>query len=1666
SVNGTTNLPYSCSPDPVNCATGNLTESVTDLTIQGRGVGLDSSRSYNSLGDSSTGMFGYGWSSSYGAHLSVDPGTADVTVTQGNGSTVVFEPALGGFTSGGFNFATLKQNSDGSYTYVVRQRETSRFSSAGQLLSESDLNGYVTSLAYDSVGRLSTVTDSAGRSLTFAYDGTSPLVSSVTDGAGRVVRYGYDGSGDLTSVTDPLGRQSTYTYDANHDLLTATSPKGGVVTNTYDSQGRVTKQVDAAGLTTTFAYGSGTTTITGPYGSVESETFDTNLELVSRVAGSNSSQPSTWSYSYDPNTLSLASVTDSDSHTMSYTYDAQGDQLTSSDGLQKTKTFQYDGLGDLVKQTDPMGIVSSYVYDAAGNVQSKTLTAVGGSPSLTTTYSYGDAYPGDITKVVDPAGHETDYTYDGYGDVTAVSTHPSSQTADTTTYEYDALGRKVCETSPDATASGVVCAPAGQPPASNTTTWTYDADSEVLSSTDALGHTTSGAYELAPGSDPRCPNVVPGAAYCDSATDAASNTSTTWFDADDRKLAVTSGEGSPAVSTTQFAYNLIPVTPVTESDPCASSVTVNGDAVSYCTTSTDPLGNVTLDYLDAQGRQIEEAQPTTGTTTDTYDAAGNVLTQATAAGTTTYGHDADNRITSLTYSSPAAGYAAAPNVSYLYDADGSRTQMTDGTGTTLYHYDSLERLQTLTNGAGSLVTYGYDSDGETTCLSYPLPGAATCQSSGPPRGLGVVTKTYDGAGELSSVTDWQGNVNNFSYDSDGNLQTTNLANGLTSSANYYADDTTKSISDAPTGSPNSTIASFGYTRNADGQVSAETDTGVPAPTTQSYSYDQITRLASDSTGPYHYNSAGNLTGLPDGTTMNASASSQELLSLAAPITEVGQLSGASSTLGETSAPLPSGIQAYDQILVAVIELNTQTANTPAGYTAVGTYGASGSGSVQVQLFRKTAAGGETSVALSYTSSSVQGPTVVLTAAFRGVDAAQPLDGSSGGSSTTASVTAPSITATLPGDELALFQGASEATNNGFTTPAMSESVTSAATPVAGELATEKLASTGPSGDKVSTWNGVSTSLAAIMVALRPSVTTYGYDTIGDRTSATTPGRPAQSYGYDQLGRMVSSNTSTSYGYNGDGLRTTKTPNGSGAESYTWDVSGSQPLVLADGTTNYLYGPDGLPLEQIQTPNIHLVGTGTGSGAPAQSPISASFSAAAAANDQIVVSVSEDAGESSSIAGYTAVGTWTSGTGEKLQVFRKTAIGGETSLAVSVSASTGDIHDVTVATATYRGVDPYRPVDTSGGLAGPASSNAVTVPGISASQADEQLVLLQGASTTTTAPGVEGTWNISGMSEEVQVGDTILTSAAGIADLALGTSTPPSSVSTFVQALPTATALNVAGALVILQPVQPEYYLHDQLGSTRLVTSEIGGTLASYTYSPYGEVLSPPPSISNPFGFAGQYTDPETGLLYLQHRYYDPATGQFLSVDPAVAVTQSLYSYAGDDPVNRVDPLGLCTTPTGNANQPFAYTPGQCTPQQVQQIDQAAAAARAAGPASSCSNVFSCVIQDPGSIVASFNANRGTIEHAEEAVLGTAGVIAGSVLTAGLADVLLEAAGAATEEGGFLGALDVTHLAIEAPFILGPGILATGGAGYLGGYGIYELIHGLMGQSYAGSGRCQ
>jgi RHS repeat-associated protein len=127
---------------------------------------------------------------------------------------------------------------------------------------------------------------------------------------------------------------------------------------------------------------------------------------------------------------------------------------------------------------------------------------------------------------------------------------------------------------------------------------------------------------------------------------------------------------------------------------------------------------------------------------------------------------------------------------------------------------------------------------------------------------------------------------------------------------------------------------------------------------------------------------------------------------------------------------------------------------------------------------------------------------------------------------------------------------------------------------------------------------------------------------------------------------------------------------------------------------------------------------------------------------------------------------------------------------------------------------------------------------------------------------------------------------------------------------------------------PTYYHHDQLGSTRMLTNASGEVTDAFSYAPYGALAGSTGEQTTPLGFAGQYTDPGSGLQYLRARYLDPATGQFVSRDPLTAMTRVPYAYAGESPFNGADPAGLatigaCWTVSGAVTGPFGITGSVC-----------------------------------------------------------------------------------------------------------------------------------------------
>jgi RHS repeat-associated protein len=101
------------------------------------------------------------------------------------------------------------------------------------------------------------------------------------------------------------------------------------------------------------------------------------------------------------------------------------------------------------------------------------------------------------------------------------------------------------------------------------------------------------------------------------------------------------------------------------------------------------------------------------------------------------------------------------------------------------------------------------------------------------------------------------------------------------------------------------------------------------------------------------------------------------------------------------------------------------------------------------------------------------------------------------------------------------------------------------------------------------------------------------------------------------------------------------------------------------------------------------------------------------------------------------------------------------------------------------------------------------------------------------------------------------------------------------------------------------YHCDPAGIPRRLTAPGGTIVWEADADPFGAVRLTVAQIAQPWRLPGQYHDVELGLHYNRFRYYDPALGRYLSRDPVgLAGGLNLYLYAGNDPVNRADPLGL------------------------------------------------------------------------------------------------------------------------------------------------------------------
>ena len=116
---------------------------------------------------------------------------------------------------------------------------------------------------------------------------------------------------------------------------------------------------------------------------------------------------------------------------------------------------------------------------------------------------------------------------------------------------------------------------------------------------------------------------------------------------------------------------------------------------------------------------------------------------------------------------------------------------------------------------------------------------------------------------------------------------------------------------------------------------------------------------------------------------------------------------------------------------------------------------------------------------------------------------------------------------------------------------------------------------------------------------------------------------------------------------------------------------------------------------------------------------------------------------------------------------------------------------------------------------------------------------------------------------------------------------------------------------ITAPAGTVTYVYTGAQGTPLAEADASGNItARFEYTPYGMSVPSMGLAPNGPGYTGHVNDPDTGLVYMQARYYDPSVGRFLSVDPVGpspgdGFTFNRYNYANDNPAKFTDPDGRC-----------------------------------------------------------------------------------------------------------------------------------------------------------------
>ncbi|HEX7246030.1 MAG TPA: right-handed parallel beta-helix repeat-containing protein [Solirubrobacterales bacterium] len=835
--------------DPVSLATGALDYSHRDLLLTNKSrVPLEFTRFYSSASSVDTGM-GPGWAQNGIASASEEE-SGEVLVVRPDGRQDVFIKTESGYKAPSGVTDKLSKV-EGTFKLTTLQNTVYAFDSSGRIASITDDHGLKTTYAYSAEGRLSTITDPSGQTLAFTYNSSNHM-TLVKDSTGREVKYAYSAAGDLEAVTDALGGVTKYGYDGQHRLTSITDPKGNVILkNVYDPQDQITEQEDGLKDLWKLSYSEGQTVVTEPQGGKLTYSFDGQDRVVSETdqlghktttaydaAGNVSEvvQPggAKWIYGHDA-AGNLTSVKDPEGGERKYEYDGQNRLTSFTDARGNTWKYEWSKANDLTKVTDPEGGETTLSYNGSGQPLTVTDPA-----KHKTEFSYDTR--GNRLSVTDPISHKTSYEYNSRNYLTA-ETLPGLKAE---SFERNALGDMLARTTPEGNKTKYSYDSNGLPtqvtdPAENVWKIAYNAMERPILYTDP----EEGKTEISYNGDLKPTKV----------TNRRGKATTYGYDAANQLTEVDRPEGEdwaygydlrgnrssmvdPRGYETTYEYDALNRM-IQANEPLEVTTKYGYDANGELTSLTDPLSHKTTYAYDKLGRMIEVAQPLEKITKYGYDAAGNKTSKTTAAGTLEYGYDEANLLTSI----KAGGSTLR---SYGYDSANRRTSATDAEGHKIeIGYDNDSRIASIKDGRGQSISRTFNSRG---LLAKSEDGRGTTEYG------------YDKLGRETSLTDPQGKTLSFSFNPEGDLTEIKRPNGVTT-ANLYND--AGSLAETTSKDEGGTVLeALKYSYDAEGNVTSRLDTR--AETETAYAYDKLGRLTEfnppgEGSTAYGYDKAGNRT---------------------------------------------------------------------------------------------------------------------------------------------------------------------------------------------------------------------------------------------------------------------------------------------------------------------------------------------------------------------------------------------------------------------------------------------------------------------------------------------------------------------------------------------------------------------------------------------------------------------------------------------------------------------------------------------------------------------------------------------------------------------------------------------------------------------------------------